>query len=234
MTALVAIDRDIWLADGGLVDFHGFPYPTRMVVVRLGSGLLWIWSPIGLSANLRAEVDALGHVGHLVSPNKIHHLYLQDWQAVYPAAKLWGPASTLRKRRDLVFQAPLTNLPPADWQQDIDQFWFTGSFAMDEVVFLHRASRTAILADLSENFSAEFLGAHWKPWARRLARIWKITEPWGYAPLEWRASWLKRESAREALARLLAAEPEKVVMAHGEWQPSGGSAYLETAFAWLN
>jgi len=233
MAALLPIDEGIWLADGGIVDFYGFPYPTRMVVVRLTSGLLWIWSPIALSANLRAEVDALGRVGHLVSPNKIHHLYLQDWHAVYPAARLWGPASTIRKRRDLTFQPPLTNLPPPDWREDIDQFWFTGSFVLDEVVFLHRTSGTAILADLSENFSAGFLDAHWKPWARRLARIWKITEPWGYPPLEWRASWLKREAAREAMARLLASNPKKVVMAHGEWQPSGGLAYLERAFGWL-
>lgn len=233
VSALTPIDDAIWLADGGLVDFYGFPYPTRMVVIRLRNGLLWIWSPIALSANLRSEIDALGRVGHLVSPNRIHHLYLQDWLAVYPAAKLWGPASTLRKRRDLAFQPPLTNRPPDDWQDEIDQFWFTGSLFLDEVVFLHRASRTAILADLSENFSTSFLEAHWKPWARRLARLWKITEPWGYAPLEWRATWLKREGAREACARLLAAEPQKVVMAHGEWQPREGLAYLEKVFAWL-
>ncbi len=233
MPALVPIGDHIWLADGGLVDFYGFPYPTRMVVVRLENGLLWVWSPIGLSANLRNEVDALGRVGHLVSPNKIHHLYLQDWKAVYPGAKLWGPASTIRKRRDLTFQVPLTDQPPVDWQGEIEQFWFTGSFVLDEVVFLHRASRTAILADLSENFSASFLEAHWKPWARRLARIWRITEPWGYPPLEWRASWLRREKARETLARLLAADPRKVVMAHGEWQAMDGRVYLEKAFGWL-
>lgn len=233
MPALTPIDDGIWLAEGGLVDFYGFPYPTRMVVVRLNNGRLWIWSPIGLSANLRAEIDALGRVAHLVSPNRIHHLYLQDWKAVYPTARLWGPASTIRKRKDLSFEAPLTDQAPADWQDEIDQFWFTGSFVLDEVVFLHRASRTVILADLSENFSPEFLEAHWKPWARRIARIWKITEPFGYAPLEWRVTWLKREGAREALARLLAADPEKVVMAHGEWQRENGRAYLENAFRWL-
>ena len=101
------------------------------------------------------------------------------------------------------------------------------------MVFLHRPSRTAILADLSENFSGEFLARHWKPCARRIARIWKITEPWGYPPLEWRATWIRRQRARDTLKRLLDADPEKVIMAHEEWQRSGGCAYLEKVFEWL-
>ena len=30
MSELEAIGEEIWLADGGIVDFYGFPYPTRM------------------------------------------------------------------------------------------------------------------------------------------------------------------------------------------------------------
>ena len=233
MGDLENIGTEIWLADGDIVDFYGFPYSTRMVVVRLASGMLWVWSPIALSENLRKQVDALGRVAHLVSPNKIHHLYLADWQALYPAARLWGPASSIAKRSDLNFQAPLTEQAPMDWAGEIDQFHFTGSPAMDEMVFLHRPSSTAILADLSENFSAEFLDRHWPPWARRFARIWKITEPWGLAPLELRLSWFRRAEARATRDRLLAENPEKVVMAHGEWQRTDGKAYLERVFAWL-
>jgi len=233
MTELIPIGDSIWLAEGAVVSFYGFPYPTRMVIVRLQGGDLWIWSPIGLSANLRRQVDALGRVTHLVSPNRIHHLYLQDWRASYPAAKIWGPASTIRKRRDLQFQAALTDAAPAEWSSDIDQFWFRGSPALDEIVFFHRSSRTAILADLSENFSAAFLQAHWAPWQQSIAKFWKIVEPYGLAPLELRVSWLRRASAREARDRLLACDPAQVVMAHGEWQKSDGRAYLARVFAWL-
>jgi len=233
MNGLEPVGEDIWLAEGEIVDFYGFPYPTRMVVIRLENNLLWIWSPIALNARLRKDIDVLGRVTHLVSPNRIHHLYLSDWNALYPAARLWGPASTIAKRSDLSFQAPLGDQPPAEWADEIAQFHFTGSPALDEVVFFHRASRTAILADLSENFSAEFLDEHWAPWKRSIARIWKITEPHGLAPLELRLSWLKRKAARVARDRLLAMDPEKVIMAHGEWQREGGKAYLSKVFAWL-
>ena len=233
MSDLESVGPDIWLAEGDIVSFYGFPYPTRMVLIRLSSGMLWIWSPIALSEHLRQEIDALGRVTHLVSPNKIHHLYLADWKAAYPAARLWGPASTVAKRSDLTFQAPLTDQPPTDWAGDIDQFHFTGSLALDEMVFFHKASKTAILADLSENFSAEFLSTHWTPWARRLARIWKIMEPWGLAPLELRFTWFKRADARAARDRLLDQQPEQVIMAHGEWQRTDGRAYLERVLGWL-
>jgi hypothetical protein len=187
----------------------------------------------GLSAALHGEVVALGPVRHLVSPNKIHHLYLQDWLAVFPDAKVWGPQSTINKRVDLQFENALDDEAPAEWAGEIGQVRFHGSPVMDEVVFFHFASRTVIIADLSENFSAAFLQAHWRPWQRVIARLWKIVEGAGRAPLEWRLSWLRRAPARDALRRLLAWDPQQVVMAHGEWQHGQGGDYLRQAFAWL-
>jgi hypothetical protein len=230
---LEVIGDSIWLTEGEIVNFYGFPYPTRSVIVRLKTGSLWIWSPVRLTQALHDEVDALGRVTHLVSPNKLHHLYLPEWRAKYPDAKLWGPDSTTRKRPDLSFQEPLGNRAPPEWGDEITQFWFRGSWALDEIVFFHQPSRTAILADLSENFSQDFLRAHWSNWKQVIARLWKITVGYGYAPLELRLSWLNRQPARAALAALLAADPRQVIMAHGEWQRENGRAYLEQAFAWL-
>ncbi len=230
---LSQIAENIWLGEGEIVDFYGFPYPTRCLVVRLAGGGLWVWSPITLTPQLRAEIENLGPVGHLVSPNKIHHLYLSQWKEAFPAARLWGPASTIRKRRDLEFEPALENTPPGAWGAEIDQAWFRGSFFMDEIVFCHRSSATVIIADLSENFGQAFLDTHWRGWKRAIARPWGITEAHGYPPLEWRLTWWHRVPARRALAKVLSWQAERVVMAHGEWQRQDGQAYLERAFAWL-
>jgi hypothetical protein len=64
-----------------------------------------------------------------------HHLYLQEWKATCPEAQLWGPQTTIKKRRDIKFQEPLVDSPPEEWLADIDQAWFGGSLAMDEIVF---------------------------------------------------------------------------------------------------
>lgn len=89
---LQSVGDRLWIADGPVVDFYSFPYPTRMGVVRLGGEKLWIWSPIPLDSQLKEEIDALGRPAHLVSPNKLHHLSLAAWAEAYPEAKLWGGA----------------------------------------------------------------------------------------------------------------------------------------------
>ncbi len=232
-TSLERVGENIWLAEGGIVSFYGIPYPTRSVIVCLPGGDLWVWSPIKLTPELRADVEALGRPAHLVSPNKIHHLFLSEWKAAYPEAKLWAPASTIKKRKDLAFEPPLDDELPAAWEGQLDQVRFDGSFFMDEVVFFHEESSTAIFADLSENFSNDFLKAHWSWWQRPIARIWKIVEGYGYAPLEWRLTFNK-EKARAAKEKILAWKPERVIMAHGEWIRSNGEGYIRQAFAWLN
>src|SRR4051812_19272404 len=89
---LEQVHEALWVAEGDIVSFFGLSYPTRSVIARFENGDLWLWSPVKLTADLRAQVDRLGPVRHLVSPNKLHHLYLQEWKAAYPEALLWGPA----------------------------------------------------------------------------------------------------------------------------------------------
>jgi hypothetical protein len=45
---LEPVGEGIWTLDGPAVRAYGFPFPTRMVVVRLSGGGLWLWSPIAL------------------------------------------------------------------------------------------------------------------------------------------------------------------------------------------
>jgi hypothetical protein len=226
------VDKDIWIAEGENVSFHGFAYSTRSVVVRLGDGGLWIWSPVALTPGLRRDVDALGPVRHLVSPNKLHYLYLRDWKAAYPQAQLWGPLSTIRKCPDLPFRAPLGDTPPAEWQPDIDQAWFRGSFALDEIAFFHRPSATAIIADLVQTFSPRFLRTYWGRWSL-LAQLSGLTEKQACAPIDLRLSFINRAPARRARDKVLGWNCRRVVVAHGEWMRDHGSARLARSFRWL-
>ena len=107
---MLQVHEDLWLIEGEIVSFFGTPYPTRSVVVRLDNGDLWIWSPVKLTARLQTEVSRLGPVRHLVSPDKLHHLYLREWHAAFPEAWLWGPQSTVRKCSDLPFREPLKEI----------------------------------------------------------------------------------------------------------------------------
>ncbi len=222
----------LWIAEGDIVSFFGAPYPTRSVIVRFQNGDLWVWSPVKLTAELRAAVDRLGPVRHLVSPNKLHHLYLAEWKAAFPEARLWGPRSTIKKRPELEFHGALQDDPPPEWRPDIDQAWFRGSFAMDEIVFLHRPSATAIVADLIQTFSDTFLRDHWG-WFSFLARFDGLTENQASAPREWRLSFIDRAPARRARDKVLGWGCEHLVVAHGELPSSINQAFLAKSFRWL-
>ena len=230
---LEQLGPDLWVADGAIVSFFGFDYPTRMAVVRLDGGGLWLWSPVALTPELEHAVRALGPVRHLVSPNKLHHLFLAEWKARFPDAKLWGTASTIARFRNLNFSGTLTDRAPPDWAGQIDQFHFDNSRFLDEVIFFHRKSRTAIIADLSQPFSEAFRERHWPHWLRWLARRVGMVEGRGYPPIELRLTFRRRADARAKVWALIEEGPERVVVAHGEIVRSGGAAYLERAFSWL-
>lgn len=226
---LISLGKNIWIAEGPVVSFFGFPYSTRMAVIRLGNGDVFVWSPIALTPELRAEVGALGPVKHLVSPNKLHYLSLKDWRSVFPQARLYASPGLAKKRRDIAFDAELGDGPEPAWAPDIDQVLMAGSFAMTEIVFFHRASRTALFADLIENFRPGWF----KGWRGVVARLDGIVMPNPGAPREWRLTFTSRRAAWAALARILAWDAEQVAMAHGEIVRSGGAAFIREAFRWL-
>jgi hypothetical protein len=69
--------------------FYGLEVGTRMTVVRLAGGDLWLHSPVSLDAELRSELDGLGRVRFAVAPNRVHHLYAGEVARLYPEARLW-------------------------------------------------------------------------------------------------------------------------------------------------
>ena len=78
--------QEIWIFNGEPVQFFGLPFSTRMTVVRLAGGYLWVHSPIRLSESITRQIDSLGSVKYLIAPNHLHHLFLSAWIAAYPNA----------------------------------------------------------------------------------------------------------------------------------------------------
>jgi len=219
----------LYVADGPTVSFFGFPYPTRMALARLSDGSAWVWSPIALTPELERAVDSIGPVRHIVSPNKIHHLFLGDWAERWPEARIHAPPGLARRRRDLHFHQELGDEPDPAWASDIDQTIFHGSLALTEVAFFHRPSRTAIVGDLVQrNDPSEMRGLK-----GMLMRLDGLVGENGSTPREWRASFLRRASARAARARLLAWKPERLLIAHGACAQTGATQILARALAWM-
>ena len=219
----------LFVVEGPTVSFFGFPYPTRMAVVRLSNGDLWVWSPVALTDALARSVEAIGPVRHIVSPNKLHHLFLGEWAARWPEARLYAPPGLARKKPEIHFDADLGYVPDPAWAADIDQVIFHGSLAMEEVVFFHRASSTVIICDLIQRFSPEKMTG----WKGKLMQLDGMVGEQGSTPREWRASFLHRGPARAARQKVLDWNPERLLIAHGECAQSGATEIVRQALDWI-
>ncbi|GGB20025.1 DUF4336 domain-containing protein [Agarivorans gilvus] len=222
---------DIWIEEGPSVPFLGLPFSTRMTVVRLANGKLWVHSPIELNDSIRAELANLGELSYLIAPNHLHHLFIGDWLKTYPKAQAYGTDELIKKRSDIRFTASLNAAQDWPWAEQIDQLLFSGSALMQECVFFHRPSATLVLTDLVENFAP----SHFNFWQRSVAKLVGIVAPNGKTPLDWRLSFFfHKAEAAQHFKQMLAWQPQKVVMAHGLVIEQDAQAFLSRSFSWLN
>jgi len=225
---------DIWIVDGPHIRLMAIPFPTRATIVRLEGGGLWVHSPTALDDALRAQIDDLGPVEHLIAPNWIHYAYLPQWQDAYPGAATWaapGVAERAAKTGTLLrINFDLVDHAPDAWAGQIEQLVVKGSNVHREAVFFHRASGTLILTDLIENFEPRYLPI----WMRPIARLAGIAAPNGAMPRDMRMTFRGNEALLRAdVEQMIGWAPERIVISHGQMFETGAAATLRRAFAWV-
>ena len=221
---LDAFAEDVWVATRR-ARFFGVETGTRMTVVRLSDGGLFVHSPVPLDPPTRAAVDALGVVRAVVAPSVFHHLGVRAWMDAYPDAMFAACPGLEWKRPDLPFHAILGDVPDPRWAADLAQVYFSAR-RENEVVFFHAASRTMICADALLHLSTHPLRT-----TRFVARLMGNTAP-GIGYLE-RFMIRDRALARRQVDRMLSWNIEHIVLAHGAPIHEGGRDILRRAYAWL-
>src|SRR5678815_6137119 len=73
----------IWIGERKLW-FSGVRLRSRMTVVRLADGRLWVHSASEPTPELCVELDRLGPVSWVVVPNRFHHIHAAAMKARYP------------------------------------------------------------------------------------------------------------------------------------------------------
>jgi len=205
--------------------FWGLETGTRMNVVRLADGGLFVHCPVALDAETRAAVDALGEVRAVVSSSLFHHLYAGDWMRAYPKARFFPCPGLPKKRPDLSWGPVLGDGPDALWADTLDQAPMTARFER-EVVFFHRASRTMLCADALLNLSY-----HPSRMTRIAAFLMQNTGP-GKGYLE-RIAVTDWKLGRRQVDRLLDWDIDRIVLAHGALVARDGREVLRDAYRWL-
>ncbi|HUH97770.1 MAG TPA: DUF4336 domain-containing protein, partial [Anaerolineales bacterium] len=141
---------NIWLVDGPLVRDMGVLFTTRMTIVRLSNGSIWISSPVSVSFATLKWISELGEVRYLIAATPRHVWRLASWHTLFPEAELWASRPTLftLQKGHLPITGYLGDTPVKAWSTDFDQLEFKGNPLLSEVLFFHKDARTVMLDDL--------------------------------------------------------------------------------------
>lgn len=199
--------------------FLGMALGARMTVLETRDGLL-VHSPIAVSPEV---VTTVGTPRWVLAPNLFHHLYVGPW--VDEGLEGWAAPGLASKRTDVPFAG---EVEPGThpFGADIDVLTLQSFPLSNEVLVLHRPSRTLVATDFVFNLPTT------TPWGTRLA----MRCMGGYPGC--RVTWLERFGMRRPIARTELAtvanwDFDRVVMAHGEVIETGGKQAVLDAFRWL-
>lgn len=236
LNTLKSVVENLWIVDGPVIRFGmpwpKMPFPTRMTVVRVPGGDLFIHSPTPLVTELRAEIEQAGRPRWIIGPNRIHYWWIPDWKAAFPDATVYlAPRIKEQAAGRIKFDgAALDRSSGYPWDADLATLPVTGSY-MTEVEFFHHASRTLILTDLIENFEPRKLGSFALRW---LTWLGGAQDPDGQMPRDMRLTFARQKpQLRMAVEKMIAWNPERIVLAHGRWYEKDGARELRRAFRWV-
>lgn len=217
----------VWTLDGDPISFLTFPYEIRSTIIDLADGELLLHSPVQIST--ASVIKTLpGQVKHIVSPNKLHSLYLEEWQKEFPLARFYAPPGLIAKLPEVSFYKELTDQPEAVWQNTLKQKVVRGSWFMSEVVFFHISSGTLILGDLVENHNPRTLN-----WPYRvIAKANAMVAPNGTTARIFRWTFIRRKETRQAFQEILHWEIKRVIPNHGPIVNDKAIDFLTNAFQW--
>lgn len=215
---------DVWTATRK-ARFFGVETGSRMTIVRLRGGGLFVHSPVALDEATRSAVDALGEVSAVVAPSVFHHLHVAAWMAAYPRAVFAACPGLEWKRPDLAFHFVTADHPHATWAGDLEQVYFS-SRRENEVVFYSPRHKLFVCAD-----ALIHLSTHPDRTTRFVARLMGNDAP-GVGYLE-PVMIRNRRLARRQADRILEWDFDRAVLAHGATLERDAKESFRHAYAWL-
>lgn len=224
--ALVPFAEGVWIGTAP-ARILGMPLTATMAVLRLGDGSLLIYSPVHMTPERRAAVEALGRVSHLYAPNLYHHLWLGEWASAFPPARVHAPQGLGKKRPNLRIDRLNNSEPDSSFAGVVDELSIEG-FRLCESVLFYRPASTLIVADLVHNIGQPH---HW--WTRWYTQLMGF---YGRVALSRMIRWAgfsDRRTARRSVESVLALPFDRVIVGHGLPITEDARDALARAYAWL-
>jgi hypothetical protein len=224
MSLQCIVPDTIWHAVQPL-KFGPISLSTRMTVVRLQDGSLWVHSPITPSSELVRDLAAVGKVRYVIAPNRSHHLFFLPFLEAHPSAEGFIARGLETKRPDL---KRFPHVPAkAPWSDELQGFFIEGLPVLNETAWFHHATGTLLVTDLLFCFSTENRGL-----AGLVSAILGVRGTLGMSRT---MKLLVKDKAalQRSAAALMALPVRRIIVAHDQIIDQQPADRLARAFAWL-
>lgn len=224
--SLMQFAEGVWV-DTDPVRHLGLQLTATMAVLRLSDGGLLLYSPLGMTKQRRAAVEALGKVAHLYAPNLYHHSWIGEWSAAFPSARLHAPSGLAKKRPDLSIHRFHDREPEPAFSEIIDELGIRG-FRLQESVLVYRPAQTLIVADLVHH-----IGRPQHRWTAFYAQTMGFYDRIALSRMLRFVAFSDRAAARRSLDELLQRPFDRIILGHGSPLVTRAKESLAAAYAWL-
>ena len=205
-----------------------------MTVIRLTNGELVVISPIQVNNATIQQLNEIGDVKHIIAPNLFHYLFLSNFKAIYPKAKLYATPDLKSKRPEIsidqVFESDRKNfLGEIEYLlfDGFETFVPSGASPLREYVFFHCASQTLILTDTAFHFDESF------PLITQLAaRVIGGYKKLRQSLLE-RFATREKEQVKQSVQKVLQWDFTRIIVAHGSIVEHNAKRQFREGYEWF-
>lgn len=212
--------RALWTDYQPLTVF-GLPLGRRVAVARGEAGQLVVFSPLEATEAAVAELKRLGEIAAFVVPSRFHDRFYEDYFALFPRARFLASRAVMTDHP----KWPLTELrSDAAELSGFAVETIAGMPQVQEQVFVHRASRTLIIADAFFNLPPA--SSLWSRFMLRAAGMGGRPRP----SRLFRSLVRDRVAFRASVERVLSHDFDRIVPGHGDVVAANGKGVWREAF----
>lgn len=215
------IGEGIWIFERPFRLF-GAEFGNRMTIVKLANEELLVHSPIALDDTVKDDVEKLGCIKYIVTPNAFHGLFVDDWMVAFPGAHhvtAKGHMKSTAFSSEALSSFAIAKLSPV-----LEVVLVEGIPKVNEFAFFHKASRTLILTDLAFN-----IGKDVSLWTKV---FFSLNGAYGkFGPSRLMRSMIEdRSTLKDSLLKILEWDFDQIVISHGGMVEKDGKEIMRSAF----
>ena len=214
------IDNEIWTRDY-IIEYFGTVFYARCTIIRLSNDKYLIHSPSPID-DIFTQFLKDKEIEYLIAPGSYHYFNIAKWNEIYQKAKvLITPGVEFKAynlKSDAIYGILHNNYIDIDKEsvlnKDFEFVLIRGFSEMNEIVMLHKKTKTLIIVDVMEYVTTKYYD-----YMNRMGHLFWILFRMHNKPLpapEYQFTLKHKNLAKESFQSILKWEFNKIIISHGQ------------------